>query len=342
MAYVQSSTRNPGSVASDAVTLSAVTALHCGLVAIRISNGNDRVTGVADDVNGAWTQIANVQNAGATGRRYIYKRESMAAGQAVITVTLSSATTIRWGVAEYSEQTVEDIDAANFTSTSTPSSPATTATGAETIVSIISTDASSTIDPAGGEIERFEIVTSLQMQDKAVGAAGSYAGSWTLGTAGAGFAAALALKPAASSAVATPGLGSATMAGLAPTLNTEQGVLPGVGAVLIQGLIPTLEATLDASIDRGHVNTGRRWHGRQGKYEGTQSYSVALALAAPETVDFAPPPLGFPVFKPLEAFPVGVETPPYVVPPELLAASRARIKAKKRRREEELLLLNLL
>lgn len=146
--------------------------------------------------------------------------------------------------------------------------------------------------------------------------------------------------------VITPAVGLVSLSGLVPTLApAELSAQPNSGAIIVQGLVPTLEATstADASLGRGHVGTGRRWHGRIGKYEGSDTASVAVSAAFPHEAESSYQPLGgLPEFKPLAAFPVGVERAPYRIPPELLAESRARIAKKRRRREEELILLNLL
>lgn len=165
-----------------------------------------------------------------------------------------------------------------------------------------------------------------------------------------------------------PNVGALQALGLQPQLYTERTVAPGVGAITgvgnaplvlastatvvpdqnalsITGLIPSLETTLliDASAHRGHVGTGRRYHGYIGKYEGTESYTVAENVSFSVQPESLFQPLGgAPDFKPLDEFPTGVARPAYVVPPELLAESAKRIARKKRRRAEEEFILKLL
>jgi hypothetical protein len=134
--------------------------------------------------------------------------------------------------------------------------------------------------------------------------------------------------------IETPGVASIALTGLAPSLLTEQVVTPGVGQIIVRGL----ETGGDASFGRGHVGTGRRWHGKANKYEVPEEETVGQTEVFPAAAEPVFEPLGGnPTFKPLESFPVGVKRPPYVVPPELLAESRARI-AKRRRAEEDLIL----
>ena len=146
-------------------------------------------------------------------------------------------------------------------------------------------------------------------------------------------------------AIGEPAVAALTLSGLSPTLLTELITQPNTSQIIIGGQIPTAD-TGDASAHRGHVGTGRRWHGKAGKYEGPLFESAGASEVFPtEALSFLQPahPLGgVPQFKPLESFPVGVD-PSYTVPPELLAESRARIAArKKRRRAEEDLILKLL
>lgn len=200
MSHVQSTSASPGAITTTNLSLTSVVAGHALLAVIRISNGTDHVSGVADDVNGAWTQIANVLNGAASVRTYVYKKEGGASGSPTITLTCDTSVTVRWGVAEYSESIVEDIDTATFTTTTTPASPSTTSSvSGDTIVSVVSPDASATtIVPASSETERWEVDVRLQLQDKAAGAAGGYTGSWTLGATQPGVVIAMALMSSSS------------------------------------------------------------------------------------------------------------------------------------------------
>lgn len=155
----------------------------------------------------------------------------------------------------------------------------------------------------------------------------------------AGSSAAIIQQGAAS---ASPGVSTTSVQGLAPSILKQQSVQPDPAQIVVSGAVPSLDTASDASLGRGHVGTGRRWHGRIGRYEGSESHSVALTDVAPVRADSPFQPLGgAPIFKPLETLSIRVDRE-LPVPPQLLAESQARIRAKKKRRRDEELILKLL
>ncbi len=167
-----------------------------------------------------------------------------------------------------------------------------------------------------------------------------------------------------------PGVGATTLQGLAPTLTKETVLQPGVGSAVVGGLqptvqlpgqvfatatpdfvpivvygyAPTLDTGADASANRGHVGTGRRWHGRSSPtdYSFTESLAVSAVFPteAPPLATKVPPLGGYATLKPLEPIKIGAEPAKITLPQP--RPNKTRRSAAKRRREEELLLSRIL
>jgi hypothetical protein len=200
MAHVQSTSENSYS-ATTTHTLAFTSNVTAGSFLLAAIRENNNVSAVADDVNGAWTELIDLDNT-VVGLNVWY-RENAAAGATTVTVTTSAGQTIRYAIAEYGDvptsAVVEDYDSAAFTTTTTPATANVTTTDTDrTIVSVIATNLSATtIAPAGGETEREEVNERFQFQDEAAATAGDYSASWTLGATQPGVYAILALKPPA-------------------------------------------------------------------------------------------------------------------------------------------------
>lgn len=197
MSYVQSG-QAAVTATSATITLTSVAAGHSILAAARISNGSDVLTGISSSINGALTVVGNTQNLSGSVRTYTYKLENASAGTHILTFSFSSSQSARCLAAEYSESTVDAVGTqATVAATTTPISPSAVSTvSGDTIVSIISVDTTGTIAPGGSQSARQTVNSGLQIQDQGVGAAGSYSGSWLLGTSSASVAVALAMKAA--------------------------------------------------------------------------------------------------------------------------------------------------
>ena len=209
MSYVQSTSKASVSGTSDTLTFgSNVSNGHTLIAIIRSAGISDVITGVSDNVNGAWTRIASVNGPSSANRTFVYKKEGVAAGGTTVTLTSSTTLSARWIVAEYTEASIDAINSGTFTTTTNPTSVSVTSTQAsDTIVTSVSLEGGgTTIVPASGETERAEVNNDarLQLQDKAGGAAGSYTGSWTLGTTQPGVSIAIAMLAATSTPAPIP------------------------------------------------------------------------------------------------------------------------------------------
>lgn len=198
MSHVQSVSKASTVTASDTLTLTGVTPGHSLLVALRLSGSSDVLTSFSDSIDGLIPRVFNHVTTTNTIRTYLYKKEACSGGDHVFTAGWSGSQSWRWIAAEYSESSIDVIDAAEFpvgsTSVTGPALTPTLAGG--TLVGIVSLESSTSIAPNNSETERQEVNTALQLEDKAAPGLGPYSPAWLLGAARLGYAISLVMKGA--------------------------------------------------------------------------------------------------------------------------------------------------
>jgi len=180
---------------------------NCIKVWIRQGSGNVITPVVTDSQGNIYNEVTGPGgfNNAASRRSYLFLAENIVGGAITVTLTAPQSVTWRFTIDEYDDvppsNVIADFAIGSFSSTTAPASAnVATAQANSTIAGGIALDtASSSIAAAGGSTERAEVDVLAQIQDKGVGALGSYNSQWTLGNAQAGTVFALALNPASSS-----------------------------------------------------------------------------------------------------------------------------------------------
>lgn len=98
-AFVEDISDNIASANSDTLQLT-IGSGNFGIVTYRIGTTGQNVS-VSDDINGSWTEAISRELA-SHGEVGIFYRHNMGAGLTTVTISFSSATSIRWAFTEYS------------------------------------------------------------------------------------------------------------------------------------------------------------------------------------------------------------------------------------------------
>src|SRR6185295_13428459 len=185
------------------LTFAATPAAGSAIVVVMgLLSGTNVFSSCTDSEGNTYNHILDAVGFYAAGRRmYALMAENFAgSGTVVITLVTSSSVTIHWGIAEYdsvpTSGVIDDFDVASFSSATaaTTNNIVTSAANATIFSWLRLVSAAGGIAPAGGATERQEPSTTMQFQDKAAGAAGTYNAGWTWANPSAGGWFIMALK----------------------------------------------------------------------------------------------------------------------------------------------------
>ena len=188
-----------------------VTAGSLLIVAAR-KGGADETFTVSDNVNGAWT-IAVVQFQASQGKQLIAFFRNAAAGATTVTVSYTTATTLRWSIHEYSGvATSSPLDQTNSKSDATNQSASsgyaiTTTVANELIFSTIGLNAGQTVTGEVSYTLRSQVPAApssrMASEELIVAATGTYTGTFTWTGTTTSYVACIASFKAAGAATAT-------------------------------------------------------------------------------------------------------------------------------------------
>jgi hypothetical protein len=196
MAYLQSKSVDSGSVASASMSFTNVVAAGSAIVVVLRPSLIGATITVTDNQGGTYTVAPNEPLNDGQGDSFgTWVAQNVAGGATTVTVTLSSAGSLRWAIHEYSN--IVSAGAVDQEAHSTAINSATPASGSvtavqndETIFIAIDQGASGAANatPAAGYTKREQIVVTallkLATADQVTAVGGSFTSSWTLDASG--------------------------------------------------------------------------------------------------------------------------------------------------------------
>jgi hypothetical protein len=165
---------------------------------------NQNLSSVTDSQGNTYTQLCSAYD----GAYTVFMATASQTGACMVTFTQSTSGFMAVGIMEYSgigELVDYDITAFDVTPTTTPESGVVTLTapGSVIISAVLLYNVGTTIEPRGGETERFQMdsptVGWYQIQSEIPGSTGDKTAQWTLGAPDVHDAIALVFSPASAS-----------------------------------------------------------------------------------------------------------------------------------------------